>query len=93
MKKVADAHLVRELDQTDPTSKKYGHESIAEVMLRMSQVVLQLDKETKGCIYVIVSHGDPLQLLHTAFLGLDPEKYRSHPFIKNCEVRELADTE
>ena len=92
MKKVADAAPVRELDETDPTSKKYDHESVAEVMLRMSRLVLQLDKETKGCIYVIVSHGDPLQLLYTAFLGLDPDKYRSHPFIKNCELRELVDS-
>ena len=91
MKKVADAAPVRELDTTDPTSKKYGHESVAEVMLRMSRVVLQLDKETKSCVYVIVSHGDPLQLLHTAFLGLNPDQYRSHPFIKNCEIRELVD--
>ena len=92
MTKIRPDAPVRQLDKTDPSSKKYKHETIMEVILRMSRLVQQLDQEKKGCIYILVSHGDPLQLLHTVFLGLNPEKFEDHPYIGNGDVRELIET-
>ena len=83
---------VRLLDRTDVSSKKYNHESVMDVVLRMNRLVKQLDNEREGCIYVFISHGDPLQLLHTTFLGLGPEKFLEHPYITNGEIRELINT-
>jgi broad specificity phosphatase PhoE len=38
---------------------------------------------------VLVSHGDVLQILQTAFEGLDPSKHRSIPHLPTAELRQL----
>ena len=78
-------------DAIDPTHKYNGVESVMEMVLRMSRLVQQLDNEFKDRIVILCSHGDPCQILHTVFIGLPPNEFRSQPDFKNCEIRELVE--
>jgi len=47
-------------------------------------------------IYVLVAHGDTLQILQTAFaaeIDFDARKHRSLPHLGNAEVREMRVTD
>ena len=79
-------------DAADPTHKYNGVESVMEMVLRMSRLVQQLDREFEDHIIILVSHGDPCQCLHTVFIGLSPGEFRKLPDFKNCEIRELVES-
>jgi hypothetical protein len=38
---------------------------------------------------ILVAHGDVLQILQTAFEGVDPREHRSLPHLPNAELRWL----
>ena len=92
----SDFNVVRKLwsqDRDDPTHNEYGAESVMEMVVRMSHLIQQLDKEYTGRIIVMISHGDPSQCIHTVFMGLSPCEFRTQPGFQNCEIRQLLEPE
>ncbi|MFS8025344.1 putative histidine phosphatase superfamily, clade-1 [Helianthus anomalus] len=54
-----------DLDAKDPFMKPEGGESVADVVSRLTNALVQIESEFQGCAILIVSHGDPLQILQT----------------------------
>ncbi|XP_068669734.1 metal-independent phosphoserine phosphatase [Aristolochia californica] len=53
------------LDEKDPFLPPDGGESVANVVSRLADALESLEAEFEGCTILIVSHGDPLQILQT----------------------------
>ena len=57
---------------------------------RTSQLISELERDDKEpCTYVIVSHGDALQLLQTAFQAASASEHWSLLHLQPGELREL----
>ncbi len=56
-------------DEKDFCHKKEGVESRAEVLERTLALIIVLEEQHKGKRFLLVSHGDPIQILHAYFLG------------------------
>lgn len=85
-----NAVIVFEQDYIDPTHKLSGCESVTEMVLRMSRLVNDLDKEFNERIIILVSHGDPLLTLWAIFQGVPPNERLHHlKGFGNCDIREL----
>nr|GLL23563.1 uncharacterized protein LOC109161348 isoform X2 [Ipomoea trifida] len=55
-----------DLDEKDPFKQpEEGGESVADVVSRLTNALTSIEKEFQGCAVLIVSHGDPLQILQT----------------------------
>ncbi|CAJ1376764.1 unnamed protein product [Effrenium voratum] len=77
-------------DVRDPKSRAFGAESAEAVQQRTTRLVARLDKELpEGADVVLVSHGDALQILQTAFKGISPAEHRSLKHLDRAELREL----
>lgn len=76
-------------DAFDPTREYYGAESTIAVRKRMWSVVDDLERRFAGRDVILVSHGDPLMLLQTAFLEMEPTQHRSLPYIETAGWRRL----
>ncbi|QFU01425.1 Phosphoserine phosphatase 1 [Halomonas sp. THAF5a] len=57
------------LDAQDSTHRQGGVEAVAEVAARMRAVIDALEARHEGETILLVSHGDPLQILLTALEG------------------------
>ncbi|KAL8092178.1 uncharacterized protein LOC141693618 isoform X2 [Apium graveolens] len=53
------------LDEKDPFEPPEGGESVADVVSRLANALLTIETEFQGCAVLVVSHGDPLQILQT----------------------------
>ncbi|XP_020242880.1 uncharacterized protein LOC109821092 isoform X2 [Asparagus officinalis] len=53
------------LDEKDPFMPPEGGESVANVASRLATAVANIEAEFEGCVILVVSHGDPLQILQT----------------------------
>lgn len=53
------------LDEKEPFLPPEGGESVANVASRLSNAVTSIEAEFQGCVILVVSHGDPLQILQT----------------------------
>lgn len=53
------------LDEKDPFERTEGGESVADVVSRLANALLTIETEFQGCAVLVVSHGDPLQILQT----------------------------
>ncbi len=76
-------------DEVDPDQEIGGSESANAVRRRMVGVVQDLDREFAGRDVVLVSHGDPLRMLQTAFKGLDTVWNRTIPYFETAGWRFL----
>ncbi|XP_043713403.1 uncharacterized protein LOC122661950 [Telopea speciosissima] len=54
-----------DLDAKDPFIQPEGGESVADVVSRLATAMATIEAEFHGCTVLIVSHGDPLQILQT----------------------------
>jgi broad specificity phosphatase PhoE len=66
-----------------------GVEPAAAVLDRVTALVAGLDRRYAGRGILLVSHGDPLQILEAGFLRLDPSRHRRVPPLNTAEIREL----
>ena len=66
-----------------------GVEPAAAVLDRVTALVAGLDRRYAGRGILLVSHGDPLQILEAGFLRLDPSRHRRVPPLSTAEIREL----
>lgn len=65
-------------------------ESADEVMNRTFSLVLNLEKEFNGETFLLVSHGDALQILQAAFHKYPASEHRLLPHLDTAEIRELV---
>jgi len=77
-------------DAEDPDHTDGGVESARAVQARGLAVVRELDAAGDGAVYLLVSHGDTLQLLLAAFAGRGPEAHRDVAHWAPAEVRALG---
>jgi len=76
-------------DETDPGHPDGNVESAAAVLDRATAFIAQLERRHRDRDILLVSHGDTLQILQTAFAGVDPSRHRSLPHLATAEIRRL----
>ena len=81
---------VWEQDQTDPDNHFRGVESANQVMQRVTALVFEYENKISGKTLLLISHGDALQILQTAFLKEDASRHRAQMHLDTAEIRQLA---
>lgn len=79
-------------DGLDASHTKFGVESVEAVMDRATTLITTLEGHFNDAIFLLVSHGDTLQILQTAFSKLPGSEHRSVPHLNTAEIRELMVT-
>jgi probable phosphoglycerate mutase len=79
-----------ERDADDPTHHTSGCESTDDVANRLRALLAELESAHADRQIVLVSHGDPLQILETIFLGLPSNHHRRLAHLGNAELRILT---
>lgn len=82
-------HQVWDQDAVDPSHTQWNVESVRSVAARVSEFVHEIDQSDTGKTFLLVSHGDPLQILITAAQGADLRLHRRLAPLGTGEVRLL----
>ena len=82
-------HRVWRQDEAGMDDGWRGVEGSARVMARVTSLVVECEKHNRGQIFLLVSHGDVLQILQTAFSRQDAALHRRQPHLSPAEIREL----
>ncbi|MDJ0832077.1 MAG: histidine phosphatase family protein [Gammaproteobacteria bacterium] len=77
-------------DAIDPTHRLGNSESALNVRNRLVDLVRCIEAEMQGLTILLVSHADPLQILQTAFLGIDVSLHRSVDAWGTAEIRQFV---
>lgn len=77
-------------DASGPNHGHAGAESTEWVARRMAGVIERQERRYTDVTVVLVSHGDPLQILETVLLGLPSHRHRERAHLANAELRRLA---
>jgi len=77
-------------DIKDATHKNFNTESPQEVQERTVSLIDDLENKYKGKKILLVSHGDALQILQTAFLNKSAKEHRQLPHLHTGEIKELV---
>jgi len=86
----ANYQRVWNTDETNARHQQHGVESVVSVADRMGKFVRQLDRGAVDQTFLLVSHGDPLQILITATSGAEPRLHRQLDPLKTAEIRPLT---
>lgn len=78
-------------DAEDAAHEQWGVESVSAVAYRMSQFIQSVDQSSINRTYLIVSHGDPLQILLTAANSRNLRLHRQMDPLKTAELRPLCE--
>jgi len=81
--------LVWGRDKIDADSLEKGVESPNQVMQRVSALVCDYEANYSSMAILLVSHGDALQILQTAFSKQDASKHRQQQHLQTAEIRDL----
>lgn len=81
------------MDEKKEDQSQYNVETVESVAKRTSQFIKTLEARHKNKSILLVSHGDTLQILMTAFRGLCPSIHRKMNPIKTAEIRALIHPE
>ena len=76
-------------DAANPDSELGGMESANQVMRRVTAVISDLEKRYKDATILLVSHGDALQILQTAFARRAAADHRELSHLHTAEIRQL----
>lgn len=79
-------------DRVNPKSKIFNSESLNEVLHRVVNVINELEKKSFPAMQkiILVSHGDTLQILQTAFLNISVNKHNTDVlYMDNAQIRRL----
>lgn len=82
--------LVWEQDRIDSSHRLQRVESVISVAERMTGLLHAIEQRHAGETFLLVSHGDPLQILMAAAGGLDLRWHRAIPNLRTAELRPLA---
>lgn len=80
---------VWEQDEKDADGLYRAVESANRVMARVTALILDLEQRHVDTTLLLVSHGDALQILQTAFAGRDASAHRQLPHLQTAEIRPL----
>jgi glucosyl-3-phosphoglycerate phosphatase len=86
-----DTHYpaVWERDLQDSNNREGGVESPADLADRMVREIAACESEYRESLILLVSHGDPLQVLEAAARGIGSERHRSLSPMGLGEIRRL----
>lgn len=76
-------------DEVNPDSRVKGVESVNQVMARVTAVIADYENQYSAATILLVSHGDALQILQTAFARLDASSHRQLEHLHTAEIRQL----
>jgi probable phosphoglycerate mutase len=82
-------HDVWTNDKFDANHKKDDVESTAEVRERTTSLINDLEREYQGKTILLVSHGDALQILLTAFADIESSQHRTLTHLETAEIRRV----
>jgi len=77
-------------DASDADSDFQGVESANRVMARVTGLIVDLERRYAGASLLLVSHGDALQILQTAFARQPASAHRQLPHLQTAEIRALT---
>lgn len=77
-------------DKTFFNHKNNGVESTEEVLTRITSLMRELERSYAGKNILLVSHGDALQILQTAFENIPSSQHRTLKHLETGEVRKLT---
>ena len=80
-------------DEKQKSQQQYGVETVESVAKRTTQFIKTLESRHQNKRILLVSHGDTLQILMTAFSGYCPSRHRKMNAIKTAEIRALLHPE
>ena len=80
---------VWEEDAVAASHASRGVEPVLSVLARAAAAVKAVDEKCEDSLVLLVSHGDCLQILQTAFADVDPRFHRALPHFETCELRPL----
>lgn len=81
---------VWEWDAADPDHSRQGVEAVSHVAARMQQVMTDWEARTTGETIVLVSHGDPLQILLTVLAGQPLTGHRQQPALEPASITRVG---
>lgn len=89
----ADRHYpeIWALDAQDANHQQYQVETVSSVAARMCAVIDSLEQQCKGETVLVVSHGDPLQILLTALANKPLTQHRKQPALLPASITLLGD--
>jgi len=77
-------------DEINPDNDDKGVESPNQVMARVTALVCEYEEKNSGVTILLISHGDALQILQTAFSKQDASAHRRQLHLETAELRELS---
>lgn len=80
---------VWDADAADGTHKQDNVESTQEVVSRTTLLIMDLERDYSGRTILLVSHGDALQILQTAFERVDSSRHRQLLHLETGQIRKL----
>eukprot|EP00049_Salpingoeca_infusionum_P007521 m.122387 g.122387 ORF g.122387 m.122387 type:complete len:343 (-) comp13730_c0_seq1:385-1413(-) len=83
-------HDVWAQDALDSSHTKFAVESCDSVLVRTSGLILELEEKYNGKTFVLVAHGDTLQILQTWFVGCPASQHRDLPSLGTAEIRKMV---
>ncbi|MEH6404066.1 MAG: histidine phosphatase family protein [Sneathiella sp.] len=88
----SDKHYqdIWDLDQLNGQPVGNGVESVESVLQRGFKVLERLERQYTNQVILLVSHGDMLQILRTAFIGKLPKLHRSLSHHETAEIKQLV---
>ena len=85
----SDYASVWQEDEINANNHLLAVESPNEVMARVSELVSDYESRYSEATVLLVSHGDALQILQTAFAKQDASKHRRQRHLETAEIRPL----
>jgi probable phosphoglycerate mutase len=76
-------------DATDPSHTFDNTESANAVMQRATELVASFENDYEGETFLLVAHGDTLQILQAAFKKYPASKQREMKHLETAEIRKL----
>lgn len=76
-----------EVDARNASHDDTGVEEVADVRARALSLLESLEEKYQGKNIVLVSHGDTLQILLTAFAEVEPHTHRELAHLQTAEIR------
>ncbi len=88
---LSDSHYqkVWTLDKNDPDHHEFSVESANEVVARTAALINTLENQFSNETFLLVAHGDVLQLLQTWFQGVPASEHRQLTHLNTAEIRRL----
>ena len=77
-------------DEINPDNDEKGIESPNQVMARVTALVCEYEEKISGVTMLLISHGDALQILQTAFSKQSASEHRRQLHLETAEIRELS---